>query len=82
MEDLRLLGNYFPRTKGCEGPGERFMDCFSKAATKLDAEDSSAGQRGLKICARELADYDACMKKALPDKVEKRYRVQEEYRKR
>jgi hypothetical protein len=82
MEELRLK-NHFPRVnKECAVPGERFMDCFSKAATKLNAEDSEAGQRGLKACARELANYDACMAKALPDKVAKRYRVQEEYRKR
>ena len=51
------------------------MSCFTKAAVKTSLEDSEAGARGLQACTRELAAYEACMKKFETKQLPKRYRV-------
>jgi len=66
----------FPKiAKECTHPGEAFMSCFTKAAVKTSLEDSEAGARGLQACTRELAAYEACMKKFETKQLPKRYRV-------
>jgi len=73
------LPEYFPRApKGCEKPSEVFFACYSVAAAKTNADDTTCGLVGLEKCANELRAYEQCMDKLKVK--ERRYRVQEEYR--
>jgi len=75
---MSRIPEFFPRVKGCEGPGGKFLECFGSKAQKEGAEDTMAGVLGLKACSRELAAYETCMGKVKQE--QRRYRVQEEYR--
>lgn len=58
------------------------MTCFFNASVKQNNEDSEAGVRGLSHCKNELRAYEACMERGGGKTASKRYRVQDEYRKR
>lgn len=82
-----ILPDYFPyNPKECRMVGSKFFECFSKASEKKTIDDTMAGIHGLEACMKEKKGYEQCMnvliaKESKESKANKRYRVQEEYRK-
>eukprot|EP01039_Chlorochromonas_danica_P009893 gene9893-10941_t len=77
----QLLPDYFPGvTKACSQVGETFFACFTKEAVKKNENDTTSGVEAVKLCAKELAAYKACMDQHVNKIETKKFRVQDEYR--
>lgn len=72
----QLLPDYFPGvTKACSQVGETFLACYTKEAVKKNENDTTSGVEAVKLCAKELAAYKACMDQHVKKIETKKFRV-------
>ncbi len=76
-----VLPDYFPRApKECKAEAEIFFTCFTEKSVKTSDTDTEAGIRGLQECLNLKKSYESCMGKLDSSKLDRRYEVNEEYR--